>query len=511
MSSKTPAVSVNDEGENDLSPAHRNVILFAVVLTATLYATTILIVSTILPQLQGAMAATADEITWTMTFNILATAVATPTAGWLVSRLGKRGVMMWSVAGFAISTYLCGTATSLEELIFWRIVQGAVGAPMTPITQTILLDTFPKRLHGPAIGMFGAGVMMGAFLGPVIGGVMVEILDWRWAFFIIAPVGGLAFVLLSLTLPHDEPAKNVPLDWTGFILLSFSIATMQLVLSRGQNLDWFESTEILLEAFIALLTGYLFIVHSLTSDKPFINLRWFLNRNYTLGVILVFIYGMLNFTPMVVLPALLRNQIGYPESLIGYVLGSRGFGAMAGFLLAMFIAQKYPVQSMFTGFVGLVIAGYWLTTFNLNVTFMELALNGILQGFAVGIVWVPMTIVTFSTLPPSARAETSAVFHLMRNLGSSFFISLTVTEIVRSTSINYAYLTELVTPYSQVFNMPWIIGGWSTETVGSLTGLSKEMKRQAAMIGYLNAFGVFTLVSAAAVPLILLMRNPYKK
>ncbi len=499
-----------EEQRNDLSPARRAIILFTVTLSATLYSTTILVVSTILPQLQGAMSATADEITWTTTFNILATAVVTPLTGWLVARLGKRRVMLWSVLGFTMATYFCGTANSLEELIFWRVVQGALGAPMTPVTQTITLDTYPKRQHGVVIGLFGIGVVLGAFLGPVVGGVMAEVSTWRWAFFILVPVGLIAFGGLLFALPRDDPEGHRPLDWTGFILLSVAIACMQLVLSRGQRLDWFDSNEILLETFLAGLTFYLFVAHSLTTRNPFLNLRLLLNRNYALGLLLVFIYGMLNFTPMVVLPSLLRDHVGYPDSLIGYVLGSRGFGAMIGFFTAMFIGQKYPRKSMLAGFSALVISGYWLTTFDLNVTFTELILNGIVQGLAVGTIWVPLTIATFSTLPASVRAETSSVFHLLRNIGSSFFISLTVTEIIRSTAMNYEHMTEQITPFTQPLLLPWASGGWNTDSVESLARLSDEMARQAAMISYLNAFGTYTLVSAAAIPLIPLVARPPK-
>ena len=510
MATETTVDFAIDDQENDLSPARRAVILFTVTLSATLYSTTILVVSTILPQLQGTMSATADEITWTMTFNILATAVVTPMTGWLVARLGKRSVMLWSVAGFTIATYFCGTADSLEELIFWRIVQGAVGAPMTPLTQTITLDTFPKRQHAVAIGLFGIGVVLGAFLGPVIGGVMAEVATWRWAFYALVPVGMIAVAGLYFALPKDKPEGRAPLDWTGFILLSVAIACMQLVLSRGQRLDWFDSTEIQIEAFVAVLAFYLFVAHSLTARSPFLNLRLLLNRNYALGLVLVFIYGMLNFTPMVVLPSLLRDHVGYPDSLIGYVLGSRGFGAMIGFFTAMFIGQKYPRKSMLAGFGALVISGYWLTTFDLNVTLTELMLNGVVQGLAVGTIWVPLTIATFSTLPASVRAETSSVFHLLRNIGSSVFISLTVTEIIRSTAMNYEHMTEQITPFSKPLLLPWVSGGWSANDVESLARLSEEMARQAAMISYLNAFGIYTLMAAAALPLILLVARPQK-
>lgn len=492
----------------ELSPARRITILVVVVFSATLYSTTILIVASILPQLQGAMSATADEISWTMTFNILATAVATPMTGWMAGRFGRRTLLIGSVTVFSFANWFCGAATSLEELIFWRIVQGASGAALPPLAQTIVLDTFPKRQHGMAVGIFGIGVVMGAFMGPMLGGVMAEMYSWRWAFYIIVPVGLLSAIGLRLALPPDKVAPPLRLDWTGFLLLSTSIACIQLVLSRGQRLDWFDSAEIGFEAFLAALTLYLFVAHSLTSQKPFLNLKLLLNRNYSIGLILVGIYGMLNFTPMVILPGLLRDQVGFPDSLIGYVVGSRGIGAMCGFFAAMFIGQRFPRKTIFAGFMCQVIAGFWLTTLDLNVTVTDLVLNGIVQGFAVGLIWVPLTVVTFSTLAPEDLAETSAVYHLLRNIGSSFFISMTVTAIIRSQATNYEHMTAHISDFNKALLLPWVAGNWDFDTVEGLARISEEIARQAAMISYLNAFGLYTLASLAAIPLIMLVARP---
>jgi DHA2 family multidrug resistance protein len=492
----------------ELSQARRIAILATVVLSATLYSTTILIVAAVLPQLQGAMSATADEISWTMTFNILATAVATPVTGWLAGRFGRRSLLVASVSVFAVATWFCGTATSLESLIFWRIVQGAAGAPLPPMAQTVVLDTFPKRRHGLVVGIYGIGVVMGAFIGPMIGGVMAEVYTWRYAFYIIVPVAIASAIGVRLALPPDRTSPEVRLDWTGFLLLSTAIACIQLVLSRGQRLDWFQSPEIVIEAFVAGLGLYMFIAHTLTTEKPFLNLKLLLNRNYAIGLILVTIYGMLNFTPMVILPGLLRDHVGLPDSLIGFVVGSRGIGAMCGFFAAMFIGQRFPRKSILAGFLAQVIAGLWLMGINLNATPLDLALNGIVQGFAVGLIWVPLTVVTFSTLDPKYLAETSAVYHLLRNIGSSFFISMSVTEIVRSAAMNYEHLTEKVSPFALAFHLPWAAGDWDMETLQGLARLSKEIAHQASMISYLNAFGLYTLASAAAIPLILLVSKP---
>ncbi len=500
-----------DMGRPDISPARRYIILAMVVLSVTLYSTTILIVAAVLPQLQGAMSATPDEISWTMTFNILATAVATPLTGWMTGRFGRRNLLVGSVALFALSNYFCGAATSLEGLIFWRIVQGVAGAPLPPVGQAVILDIFPKRQRGMVIGLYGIGVVMGAFIGPMVGGVMADIYTWRYAFYIIVPISAFAAVGVYFALPRTHRAVESKLDWTGFLLLSVSIACIQLALSRGQRLDWFQSPEIVVEVFVAAVGFYMFVAHSLTHDKPFLNLKLLLNRNYAIGLILVTIYGMLNFTPMVILPGLLREHVGLPDSMIGYVVGSRGIGAMCGFFTAMFFGQKFPRQSIAIGFLTQVIAGVWLMTVSLNTTPLEFALNGIVQGFAVGTIWVPLTIVTFSTLDARYLDETSSVFHLLRNIGSSFFISMTVTQIVRSSSENYEHLTEHISEFNPLLKLPWVMGGWDTGTVQGLASLSREMVHQASLISYLNAFGLYTITSAAAIPLILFISRKSKK
>jgi DHA2 family multidrug resistance protein len=483
----------------------RVMILVMVVLGSTLYATTLLIASTLLPQMQGAMSATQDEISWAMTFNILATAVMTPMTGWLVARFGRRETMTWAVLLFTVTTLLCGMAESLETLILWRVLQGGLGAPVIPLSQTILLDAFPKRQHGLVTSIFGMAVVIGPVIGPTFGGMLSELYSWRWAFYMIVPVGVLSYVGMRFTLPPDRPSGRIALDWTGFLSLSVAIACVQLVLARGQRLDWYESTEIVIETFIAIVAFWVFLAHSLTASKPFLNLRLLLDRNYAIGLVLVLIYGMLNFTPMVLLPPLLQQHAGFPDQLIGEVIAARGVGATIGFFLAIFVGRMDPRIGLIGGFGLLAISGFWLMHIDLNVDMGTLLANSLVQGVAIGVVWVPLTLVTFSTTSPADLAEGSAIYHLLRNIGSSFFISICVAEIVRSTGANYSRLVELVNPYNKTLALPWATGGWDVTTVQGLARLSKEINRQAAMIGYINAFGLFTLCSALAVPMILLI------
>src|SRR5436309_7782004 len=378
----TAATTDPDSVAGNLTAMQRLLTLTTVVLASSLYGTALLTTSTILPQMQGAMSATQDEIAWAMTFNILATAIVTPMTGWLVARFGEKRVMVWSIAVFTAATMACGV-----------------------------------------------------------------------------------------------------------------------------RLDWFESTEIVIECVVAALAFYIFIFHCLTTTSPFLNLKLLTDRNYAIGLVLVTIYGMLNFTPMVLLPPVLQQHVGFSDALVGQVIGCRGIGMTLGFLSAGLMTRIDPRISMAFGFSLQTLAGLWMLTFDLNVTMEILVLNSAVQGFAVGTVWVPMTMVAFNTLAAKDRAEASSVFHLLRNIGSSFFISLSIAEIVRTTGANYSRMTEMITPYNQALAMPDVTGAWNFDTVPGLAKFANEIARQAAMIGYLNAFMMYTVTSALAVVFVLMVRR----
>lgn len=490
-----------------VSAAQRYLTLATVVLGSSLYGTALLTTSTILPQMQGALSATQDEIAWVMTFNILATAVVTPMTGWLVSRFGTKRVVIWSIACFTVATLFCGMVQSLEALVVWRIVQGGAGAPVVPLSQSILFDTFPRRQHTMVMSIFGMAVAVAPAFGPVVAGYLAEVHSWRWSFYMLVPIGICATIGMASTLPPDNRLTRVRFDWTGFIALATSLAAVQLVLARGVRLDWFDSTEIVIESLIAAIAFYVFVVHSIGARAPFVNLRLLSDRNYAIGLALVTIYGMLNFTPMVLLPPLLQQQVGFPDALVGQVIGCRGLGMLVGFMAAGFMSRIDPRISMAFGFGLQTAAGLWMLTFDLNVTMDILIVNSAVQGFAVGVVWVPITVVAFGTLEARYYAEASAIFHLLRNIGSSFFISLSIAEIVRTTAANYGRMTEMITPYNRALAMPGVTGGWTFDTVPGLARVAKEIARQATMIGYLNAFAMYTVASGLAVAFALMARG----
>lgn len=488
------------------SASQRWAILISVVLAVTLYGMTILIVTVLLPQMQGSLSATRDQIAWVMTFNILATAVVTPMTGWLAARFGRRNVMLGGVGGFAVSTIACGLADSLVPLVLYRIVQGACGAPLVPLGQAIILDSFPKRQHGMATSIFGMGVVIGPAIGPTLGGYLAEEYNWRWAFFMIVPFATAALLGLFVFLSEKGRQADVRLDWTGFLALSTAIVCLQLMLDRGQRQDWFESPEIIVEASVAVIAFYIFVVHSLTAKKPFLNPKLLLDRNYTIGLVIVTVYGMLNFTPMVLLPPMLQNLMGFPDSIIGTVVAARGAGAVIGFFMAMYIGKLDPRIGMAGGFAFQGVSGLMMAGFDFNTTFADVALVSGMQGIAVGVVWVPLTVATFATLSPRYLAESSSVYHLLRNLGSSIFISGSVTLAIVTSRMNYAGLTEHISLYNENLAYATITGGWNIDSVAGLAGISGEIDRQAAMIGYLNAHWAYTLTCFLVVPLVLLVR-----
>jgi len=477
-------------------------------LATMLYATVVTVANVVLPQMRGTLSATQDQIAWTVTFNLVATAICTPLTGWLAGRFGRRRVMVVGITCFTIASALCGVADSLEALVFYRILQGAFGAPLVPLSQAIILDTFPKSKHGLATAIWGMGVVVGPIIGPTVGGYIAEALSWRGVFFMLVPPGVLA-LLGALTFITDSPSKRqMRFDWTGFLALSAAVASLQLMLDRGQRLDWFESPEILIEATAAGVALYLFVVHTLTAKAPFLDPRLLADRNYALGLFFALIFGMLNFTPMVLFPPLLQDLRGYPDSVIGLLLAARGVGSILATFLVVPLTRIDPRLALAAGFGLQAYSGWAVTDFDINLTFWGVAWTSALQGFGVGMTWVPLTVIAFSTLEPRYLAEGTAVFHLLRNFGSSVFISLTVALVLRSTRVSYADMAEHVNPFSEAMRAPFAMGNWSADSLAGLARIGGEVQRQAAMIGYLNGFMAFAILGFAVLPFLLLVRLP---
>ena len=483
-------------------------ILLMVQLSNMLFGMTITLANLVLPQVRGTLSATQDEISWVITLNLVATAVATPITGWLASRLGWRNMMFGTVAGFTVSSFLCGIANSLETLIFARVLQGAFGAPIMPMGQAILLATFPRHLQPFALVMWGVGAVFGPVVGPILGAIATDAWNWRAAFFMIVPPGIVTLICIWFALSdHRTSTSAASLDWIGFLALSTAVVAAQLIFDRGQRLDWFDSPEIVACAFVGVLALWIFIAHCLTAKQPFLDPRLLLDRNFAVGTLIAFIMGMLNFTSLVLFPSLLHDLRDYPDSVIGMLIAARGLGNWTAFF---FIAQLTRLAPRFAIGAGLAIqalGGFWMSNFDINVTEFSVFWSHYLMGLGQSVTFTPMTVMAFATLPKNKITEGSSVFTMMRNFGSSLFISLSVMVLVRTTTMNYARMTEFITPYREAFLYPSLPVSWSPETLAGLMRLSREMQRQAAMIGYVNAFYMMALTAAVAITLAFLLRT----
>jgi MFS transporter, DHA2 family, multidrug resistance protein len=490
-----------------MSPAqHRAWVLATCTAVTFLYSMSLTAANVSLPQIQGALSATQDQIVWVVTANLVATAVMTPLSGWLAARFGWRRLCAGCVAGFALASAACGMAGSVEALVGWRALQGACGAPLVPVSQAIVLESYPRERHGAVIAIFGMGSVIGPVIGPVLGGALAEAYDWRWVFYMMVPFALLALAGCWLFIRDRQAPQPVRLDWTGFLMLSAALAGLQLMLDRGERAGWFSSAEIVAWGAVAALGLYLFVAHSLTHPRPFLDPHMLRERNFALGLVLIFVFGMLNFTPMTLLPALLQGVAGYPDSVIGFVLGARGLGTMAGFALMVYASRFDPRWMIGVGFLLQALAGWQLSQldpgFGVHDVFWPMAL----QGLGVGLLWVPITMVTFCAIEGERLAEGTAVYHMLRNIGSSVHISLSTVLVVHMTQASHAELSPNVSRYNEALSLPWVRGNLDLADPQSLAAIEAEIARQSSMIGHLDSFWAFAATALVVLPLILLVR-----
>ncbi|MBL8689066.1 MAG: DHA2 family efflux MFS transporter permease subunit [Rhodospirillaceae bacterium] len=458
-----------------------------------------------LPHMQGTLLATQDQISWVLTSYVVASAIMTPPTGILAARMGRKRFFQWSIAGFTVASLLCGFASSLSEMVFFRLLQGACGAALIPVSQAILLDTYPRERHAQAMAMWGVGIMVGPILGPTVGGYLTELYDWRWIFFINLPIGIIAMLGVAATVPETPRDPNRTFDFTGFALLTLAVGSFQLMLDRGELEGWFDSTEIVIEAVIAGLCCYGFIVHSWTADRPFLDLNLMRDRNYGIGVLLIFLINLMMLATLALLPAFLQGLLGYPIVETGYLMMPRGIGTMIAMLVVGRISGTVDARLIVT--VGLLLTSLsmWeMSLFNMNVDEHLIIVTGALQGFGMGLIFSPLSAMTFSTLAPHLRTDGAAVFSLLRNLGSSIGVSVMIAMLSQGRQLHRSQLVEHVTPFSPALkDAP---DGFALDTLSGLMRLSEEISRQADMLAYLGDFHVLMLVPLIPLPLVLILR-----
>lgn len=482
-------------------------VLLTVSLCTMLYSMTVTVVNVTLPQLQGSLSASPDQIAWIITLNVVGTAIVTPMTGWLTGKLGQRNLLLGCVAGFAIASFLCATADSLAPMLGYRVAQGVFGGPIVPVSQALVLATFSDDRRAMAQSFFGMAVVAGMGLAPVIGGYVAEHYNWRAIFLLLVPVCVAAMLMTMAFIRPGGRNPGIKLDWTGFLSLSVAITCLQLLLDRGNSFGWFESGEITLYAAGLAVSAWIFVFHTLTCDQPFFNRELLRDRNYCVGLVLVCFYGMLNFTPITLLPPMLQSLHGYPDSLVGWLLAMRGLGMVVGFYIAGRMGHIDPRISMAIGFVLIGISGLALAVVETNAVAEWIAWAGLLQGLGSGILWVPVTTAAFATLAPRLLPDGAAIFHLLRNVGQSIYIALSFIVVVRASQVNYAELTPNLSAFNEKLGLPWVTGLYSVDGSVALQVLSGEVSRQGQLIAFNNAFLLYTWTCFAVVPLVLLWRK----
>jgi DHA2 family multidrug resistance protein len=491
------------------SPLQRGLITASIMLATIMQVVDMTIVNVALPHMQGAMSASQDQISWVLTSYIVAAAIATPLTGVLAARYGRKQILTLSMITFTLASMLCGSATSLEQMVIYRLLQGAAGAALVPLSQAVLLDTYPREKHGSAMALWGMGVMIGPILGPTIGGYLTEYYSWRWAFYINLPVGILAVLGTTAFLTETVRDRSRRFDFFGFALLSLAIGGLQLALDRGESLDWFSSQTIVITLVIAGVAFYLFLVHMFTADKPFIEPGLFKDRNFSTGLFLMLMMGVMLFSTLALMPPFLQNLLGFPVITAGIVLAPRGIGTMVAMnIVGRLIGRVDTRWLLLLGFALMSVSLWDMARFNLDVGIWPVVYTGVIQGVGLGFLFVPLSAVSFSTLEPRYRNEGTAMFSLVRNIGSSIGISVVITVLGDQTQTSHAEIGGSLSTFRRALDPTVVPQIWDWTTTTGAAALNGEVTRQALMIAYLNDFRLMMFLTLAAVPLLLLLKAP---
>jgi MFS transporter, DHA2 family, multidrug resistance protein len=460
-----------------------------------------------LPYMQGSLSASSDQITWVLTSYITAAAIMTAPVGWIAARFGLKNLYLISMIGFTVTSMLCGVATSLTEIVLFRIFQGMFGAALVPLSQSTMLTIYPPEKRGSAMAIWGMGVMVGPILGPTLGGYLTEIYSWRWVFFINLPFGIAACVGMAAFLPRTSPREGMRFDWVGFGVFALGISGLQLMLDRGETMDWFSSTEIIVEATMAGLGFYLFIVHMLTAERPFIPPRVFKDRNLCSGLLVMFAVGVVLFAVSALLAPWLQSLADYPVETAGITMAPRGFGTMMAMMVAGRLSTKLdPRVLMGTGILILSGSLYTMTGWTPAVTDGTVIVATMLQGVGLGFVFVPLQVIAFATLDPLLRTEGTALLSLLRNVGSAIGISITNALVSQNTQQEHSILSGFITPFNRAIHGAAI--DLMPTTPHGAQVLDGMVNRQAQIIAYNNDWKLMMMTALPMLLLLPLMRAP---
>ena len=485
---------------------HRGLITLSIMLATIMQVLDTTIANVALPNMIGDLSASQDTINWVLTSYIVAAAIMTPVTGWLSDRIGRRELFLTSVVGFTVSSMLCGISWSLETMVLFRVAQGLFGAAIVPLSQTFLLDINPKERHGQAMALWGAGIMVGPIIGPTLGGWLTETLNWRYVFFVNLPVGIVAFLGCASYLPRI--AKRLRgFDFFGFAMLSLGVGSLQLMLDRGGEVDWFSAVEIWIELGLAITGFWVFIVHLATKHDAFIDPGIFRDRNLVTGLVFIFIIGVILLASLALLPPMLSRLFNHSTILTGFVMAPRGVGTMISMILVGRLVRVVDARLLVV--TGLALTAWSLhdmTGFSPQMDDWLIIKSGVIQGLGLGLVFVPLSTVAFATLDPKYRTDAASLFSLVRNLGSSIGISVVTVMLTRNTQINHAELSTMITPFNPMLRS--LSPAAAAGDPAALAQVDQLVNQQALMISYVDDFKLMMIVTLCAIPLALFLRKP---
>ena len=464
-----------------------------------------------IPHMQSSLGATVDTVTWVLTSYIIASAVALPITGWLADRIGARRLFIFSVAGFILTSMLCGMAQNLEEMVIFRAFQGVTGAFIAPLSQSFMLDTTKPSKHPQVMAIWGMGIMIGPILGPILGGWLTESANWRWVFYVNLPIGLFSLAALIAYLPHRDQKKR-RFDITGFLLLAIALTALQLTLDRGTQLDWFDSAEIWLYTLLSVAAGWMAMVHFATASNPMFERELFADRNFAISLFFMLVIGIVMFAVMALLPPMLQNLFGYGVIDTGIVLMPRGVGILVSMQISSLLMRAgidaRPVVA--SGFLICAFSLWQMAHWSLAVDQSHIIISGLIQGLGMGLVFIPLQVSAFATLSTHLRTDGSSLLNLLRSLGASMGIALMTALLGTNIQVAHEELGGNVTAATGNFMDYSTIDRFQALGDVAIRLADAEVNRQAAMVAYINDFYLMMWITIAAAPLTLLMRKDAK-
>lgn len=502
------AFSVPPHDEAELHTDNYWLLIIGIMAASLLQILDTTIANVAIPHMQSSLGATVDTVTWVLTSYIIASAVALPITGWLADRIGGRQLFIMSVAGFILTSMLCGMAQNLEEMGAFRALQGVTGAFIAPLSQAFMLDVTKPSKHPQIMAIWGMGIMIGPILGPILGGWLTESANWRWVFYVNLPVGILSLSALFAFLPHRENKKR-RFDIAGFLLMAVALTALQLMLDRGTQLDWFDSGEIWLYALLSAAAAWMVIVHFATASHPMFETAMFKDRNFAIALFFMVVIGVVMFAVMALLPPMLQNLFGYGVIDTGIVLMPRGVGILISMQVSGYL-MRHGVDARPVVAIGFLVCAYslWqMAHWSLEVDQIHIIISGLLQGLGMGLVFIPLQVSAFATLPPRLRTDGSSLLNLLRSLGASIGISIMTAILGSNIQRGHEELGSHVTAATGSVVDVSTIDQYQVMGDTVLRVIDAEVNRQAAMVAYINDFYLMMWFTIAAAPLTLLMRG----